>query len=686
MDRGACMVNSSNEYQSTGNTYCSTEHGPLYVLESRPLPGKLEQARTFFDSLNFLILTTDCEHRVLSMNSMAENMLGYTVDELEGKNWIDMLVHEKSMDLLKDTFLEIISGNTAITGPLHSRVIRKDTSELLITWNVTFLKDDDGSPMGFILAGSDISRQKAIELNCIQENERLLSYLRSATYAVIFSDHSGKISFWNKAATALFGYGEAEILGEPLTVIMPKRYKKAHEGWDQIISIGKSPVMGRIFEASGLRKDGSEFPLEIAATTTRMNGKVFHGAFLNDISKRKMKERLTTISKNKYRMIFQKSPLGIFHFDEKGVITQCNEKFVKIVGAAHENVISTIINFNMLESFKDEVMVKCIKQVLSGIPARYEDDFISPFSDKTVPIKAEFSPVISEEGKRMGGVCVVEDFTERKNAEKALSKYAEDLAKANTELKSLDRMKDEFLSNLRHELKTPLIPIRGYSELMAEGDLGELNERQKDAMEKVLLSSERLKRLIDSLLYVSITEGGNAEYTFVLLRVAEILESAICDRSPEMISKGHKIKKDLPRDLPLIEGDLECLTDVFVNIIDNAIKFTPSGGNISISAVVEDGNIHIQIADDGIGIEEANMPKIFTRFYQVDGSSTRKYGGNGLGLYICKKIVEAHKGSIRLESIRNKGTTIHVYLPVTPLSSSSSLSSNQELSKTGTSQ
>jgi signal transduction histidine kinase len=263
----------------------------------------------------------------------------------------------------------------------------------------------------------------------------------------------------------------------------------------------------------------------------------------------------------------------------------------------------------------------------------------------------------------MGGVCVVEDFTERKTAEKALSKYAEDLAKANTELKSLDRMKDEFLSNLRHELKTPLIPIRGYSELMAEGALGELNEKQKDAMEKVLLSSERLKRLIDSLLYVSITEGGNAEYTFVLLRVAEVLESAICDRSPEMISKGHKIEKDLPRDLPLIEGDLEYLTDVFVNLIDNAIKFTPSGGNIRIFAAVEDSNIHIQISDDGIGIEEANLPKIFTRFYQVDGSSTRKYGGNGLGLYICKKIVEAHKGSIRLESIRNKGTTIHVYLP-----------------------
>ncbi|MDI3539395.1 MAG: hypothetical protein PWQ52_518 [Methanolobus sp.] len=659
------MVNTSNEHQLTDNigTDRFPGHAHFPILQCNTISGNLGDAKTFFDTLNVPILVVDNEHAVLSINRTAESMFGHKDDELAGRNWLDTLVHESSRETLKDVFHNLLSGNTVVSGPTCSKMIVKEVPELIISWNITSLKGDDGSPAGFILAGTDISSQKSAELGAIREKEKLLAFLRSVTYAVIFSDHSGRITFWNKMATALFGYEENEILGEPLTLIMPRRYRKAHEGWDQIISIGNSPVMGRLFEASGLRKDGSEFPLEIAVTTTRLNGEVFHTAFLNDISKRKMKERLTTISKNKYRMIFQKSPLGIFHFNEKGVITQCNEKFVKIVGAAHENVISTIINFNMLDSFRDESMVRCIKQVLSGIPARYEDDFVSPFSDKVVPIKAEFSPVISDEGKLMGGVCVVEDFTERKAAEKALNKYAEDLAKANTELKSLDRMKDEFLSNLRHELKTPLIPIRGYSELMFEGALGELNERQKDAMEKVMLSSERLKRLIDSLLYVSITEGGNVDYTFVPLRVTEVIESAICDRSPELVSKGHTIEKEFSPNIPLIEGDLEYLTDVFVNIIDNAIKFTRAKGHIRISAAFEDDYVHVQISDNGIGISEENMTKIFTRFYQADGSSTRKYGGNGLGLYICKKIVEAHKGSIRLESIENKGTTVHIYLP-----------------------
>jgi signal transduction histidine kinase len=200
---------------------------------------------------------------------------------------------------------------------------------------------------------------------------------------------------------------------------------------------------------------------------------------------------------------------------------------------------------------------------------------------------------------------------------------------------------------------------------MYEGALGELTQKQKDAVEKMMLSSERLKRLIDSLLYVSITEGGNVEYTFVPLRICEVIDSALHDRSPEITSKGHTIEKTIPCDTPLVSGDLDYLEEVFVNIIDNSVKFMRDGGKIRISGTLQDDKkIHIKIADEGIGISEENLPKIFNRFYQVDGSSTRKYGGNGLGLYICKKIIEAHNGDIWADSEEGSGTTIHVVLPV----------------------
>ncbi|QLC50729.1 PAS domain-containing sensor histidine kinase [Methanolobus zinderi] len=638
---------------------CSLEIDPDLVFTGNLSSEEVRSAKPFLDLVNGFILLIDNEHNIVSINKKASSLSGYAAQDVENKSWLDIFVPANLQDKLKADFSSVSCDETSSQDSFECLVQCRDGTELNMDLKVTILQDGDGSTSGFLLIGSDIVQKKKV----IRENTKLLSFLGAATYAVIFSDSSGHITFWNKAAAELFGYEEEEALGQPLTIIMPKRYRKAHEGWDQIISIGKSPVVGRIFEVTGLRKDGSEFPVEISINTTHVKGEVFHGAFLNDISKRKMKERLMTISKNKYRMMFEKSPLGIFHFDENGVITQCNENFVKIVGAPEENVISSIMGFNMLRSFRDRSIKKAIRQVLAGIPARYEDNFHSPFSSKVIPIKAEFSPVISEEGKLMGGVCVVEDFTERKAAEEALNTYADELSKANEELKSLDRMKDEFLSNLRHELTTPLIPIKGYSELMFDGALGDLNERQHDAMEKIMLSSERLKRLIDSLLYVSITEGGNVDYTFIPLRLTEVLESAINDRSPEITSKGHTIEKDLPCDLPLIEGDLDYLRNVFVNLIDNSVKFTPDKGIIKISASNEDDHAHLQIADNGIGIGDTEILNIFNRFYQVDGSSTRKYGGNGLGLYICKKIIEAHKGEIWAESRQGEGTTIHVTLP-----------------------
>jgi PAS domain S-box-containing protein len=655
---------------------CSKGLGAVYAHDTSYAPifdsdfslEDINKARSFFNLVNSPIIVLDAAANILLVNHNFESIFGHSEVQIKNGEWMGILSSSGISSSFQDILSGILSDDIDFSNPLEHEIIGDDGEKRVISWSVTLLKDKDEVIKGLILSGADITAKDAFEKQVLSEKQGIFSFLDSATYAVVLSDSAGNITFWNKKASHLFGYTKDEIIGKPLTFMMPKRYRKAHEGWDCLISIGKSAVVGRIFEAIGLRKDGTEFPLEISISTTRSNGEMFHSAILNDISKRKMKERMMTISKNKYRMIFEKSPLGIFHFDENGVITQCNEKFVNIMEADEERVISSIMGFNLL-SLKEDSIKSAVKRVLTGISARYEDTFISPFSEKEIPIKAEFSPVISDEGKFMGGVCVVEDFTERKAAEKALNQYAEDLAKANEELTSLDRMKDEFLSNLRHELKTPLIPIKGYSELMFDGALGELTEKQRDAMEKVMLSSDRLKRLIDSLLYVSITEAGNVEYSFVPLRLSEVINSAIHNRSPELTSKNHKVNKQFPDDLPLIEGDLDYLEEAFINIIDNASKFTPTNGTISISAIREEDKIHLRITDNGAGIPEDSLSQIFDRFYQVDGSSTRRYGGNGLGLYICKKVIESHNGSIWAESKEGVFTTIHVILPVKELSS-----------------
>lgn len=625
----------------------------------------MEALNVSFDILDQLIFIINEDSLMLLANKKGRTYLGLSEVDISQDDLIELCVPEEQREKIRSFFSSVLSDSCSVECNFELPLKGVDGEQRIFLLNVSILNDTMSSDRALLLSCSDIHERKQQEDELLLEFEMVYDHLYSIPYALVLSDYKGMVTFWNEHASKLFGYTREEMIGQHIIHIMPDRYRKAHEGWDELISIGKSPVVGKVIEVAGLRKDGMEFPIELAITTTRIKGNIFHGVIINDISKRKMKERLTTIAKNKYRMMFEKSPLGIFHFDEDGVITQCNEILVKILDVPVESVISKVIGFNMITSFGPENSIKkAIQQVLAGIPARYEDNFHSPFSDKVVPIKAEFSPVISDEGKFMGGVCVVEDFTERKAAEEALNQYAQDLAKANEELKSLDRMKDEFISNLRHELKTPLIPIKGYSELMYDGALGELTPKQKNAAEKMMLSSERLRRLIDSLLYVSITEGGNVEYSFVPLRISEVIDSALHDRSPEITSKGHEVELSISKDIPLVNGDLDYLGEVFINILDNAIKFMHEGGKIMISAKLQgDGNIHVKVADNGIGISEEDLSHIFNRFYQVDGSSTRKYGGNGLGLYICKKIIETHNGDIWADSRIGHGTSIHILLP-----------------------
>ncbi|KXS45175.1 MAG: PAS/PAC sensor signal transduction histidine kinase [Methanolobus sp. T82-4] len=232
---------------------------------------------------------------------------------------------------------------------------------------------------------------------------------------------------------------------------------------------------------------------------------------------------------------------------------------------------------------------------------------------------------------------------------------------------SVERMKDEFISNLRHELKTPLIPIKGYSELMHEEDLGCINEKQKDALCKILDSCERLLHRIDSLIFMSIASSGDIEYSFSHLRLEDVIDGAISSLNPEISRKQQLIEKDIEKELPFIYGDRAYLKEVFVQILDNAIKFSPEQSSIQICAYEGYKSLHVKITDKGSGIPEEEIENVFERFYQTDGSITRKYNGNGLGLYVARSIVKAHHGNIWIESEEGKGTTVHVKLPETDM-------------------
>ncbi len=238
------------------------------------------------------------------------------------------------------------------------------------------------------------------------------------------------------------------------------------------------------------------------------------------------------------------------------------------------------------------------------------------------------------------------------------------LQKAYEELQTLDKMKDEFISNVSHELKTPLISIKGYGELLYDEKQGCISEEQKKSLEAIIRNADRLTRLINSILFISRLQAGNIDFIFQPLDLDEIVVVCEDDFKSMMDKKQIFYEKNISA-ISKIKGDRDRFMEVIGNLLDNAIKFTPMGGKISIKAWDEAENVHLTVSDNGIGIPKDIIPKLFMRFYQVDASMSRKYGGAGLGLYITKTIIDAFGGKIWVESEVGKGTTVHVLLPVT---------------------
>nr|WP_321498424.1 ATP-binding protein [uncultured Methanolobus sp.] len=254
----------------------------------------------------------------------------------------------------------------------------------------------------------------------------------------------------------------------------------------------------------------------------------------------------------------------------------------------------------------------------------------------------------------------------QKEAQDKLNERNRKLIRAYDELKSMEIMKYEFISNLSHELKTPLNSILGYSELLVDEQLGPLNHKQRKSGIAIYNSSKKLGTLIDSLLYMASVLAGKTCYQFDPIQMENVIDNALNHHEFEATKRKITLKKKITGTLPIIYGDVYFLPQLMYKLIDNALKFTPENGKVTITGIKEDNGIHIEIKDTGIGIAADKLEKIFDPFYQIDGSSTRRYGGNGLGLHIAKKVVDAHKGRIWIESTVGKGASVNIFLPADP--------------------
>ena len=235
-----------------------------------------------------------------------------------------------------------------------------------------------------------------------------------------------------------------------------------------------------------------------------------------------------------------------------------------------------------------------------------------------------------------------------------------------TALRQLERVRTEFVANVSHELRTPLTAIQGYLETLLSGALEE-PENARRFLEIVLRHSERLGRLLNDLADLSNIELGKVTLRKEPVRLDELVGSVVAIIGPRAARSRVAVTADTPAELPAVAADRDRLVQILINLVDNAVKYTPEGGAVTVTARgTGNGVVEIAVADTGIGIPAADLPRITERFYRVDKARSRELGGTGLGLAIVKHLVLAHGGELRIESLEQQGTTVRFTLPIQP--------------------
>ena len=326
---------------------------------------------------------------------------------------------------------------------------------------------------------------------------------------------------------------------------------------------------------------------------------------------------------------------GIMLTDEKGQILMMNpslRKLFLIDSPPEGKKPIEVLRNNEIQDMVDNI-IKDRRRMAK------EESVTSASGEKSILVNG--APV-TKEGQMEGVIMVFHDITE---------------------LRRLERIRQDFVANVSHELRTPLSNIKGYSETLLGGAIRD-EANSKEFIDIIYRESGRLSNIIDDLLDISRMESGKIKMVFLPVEAGEAIKKAIAVLKNSFASKSINIELSVPPDLPRILADEGRFTQVLLNLLDNAIKYTPERGGIKVFALKKDNFIQIEVADTGSGIPEKDLTRIFERFYRVDKARSRELGGTGLGLSIVKHIVQTHGGEVSVRSDLGKGSTFSFTIPI----------------------
>ncbi len=617
----------------------------------------LEKAKNFYLKLleDFPIMVWQCDQKG-NYNFFNNTMLefaGLSFDELL-KNGFAKLVPEKDRKIFNSAFKNGLKNKEPFV--VEFRLKDQFGNYRWVMNHARPFTDIEGNYGGFIAACTDIHDRKVFEEKLMESEDRYRRMFEDSSLGIFKIDRHFQFLNANRAFAQMFGYDNTvsflmDINNKPDKFFPQLEYEKEFRK-----NLVKSKETRFIIEKELFKKDKSRIHTLIHLRKVydrRRDKQVYLEGFIEDITTRKMAEKRLLFSEQKYKALFEKSYDPILILDENKII-DCNTRAEELFQLRKETLVCHFFSGLIADSGIHDSGAQILKKsalALEGNPQTFECKLLRSNS----PFDAEVSFARIFVRNRYMVQAIVRDVSEKKLAENQLKQARDDAEKAR-------QAQSEFLSLMSHEIRTPLNAVVSLTDLMLHENQ---TPDQEENLSSVKVSAAHLLGLIDDILDYNKIESGNIQFETEEFDLRELIDTIIQALKIKAKEKGIRLNIRVDESVPkILKGDTLRLRQILLNLLSNAIKFTHEG-SVTLSAENQKGNnILFEVKDTGIGISADRLNAIFEKFTQEKHDTSRKYGGSGLGLTICKKLIELQGGEIHAKSVVGQGSAFTFYLPM----------------------
>ena len=587
---------------------------------------------------------------VLEWNPAAELIFGYSQAEVQGRSMFDLIVpqgraHEE--DLFRTEALRL---GTSVQEAVRRR---KDGSLVHVNVSTKAVCDADGQVLYFLSSKKDVTQLK-VQRDAKLLEARFRDLLESTPDAIVMVNVTGRIVLVNSQAERVFGYPRSELLGQAVEVLLPHRYRGAHLGHRSgFFGQPRTRTMGAGLELHGLRKDGGEFPVEISLSPIDTEEGTMVMSAIRDITDRKRADQ-------KFKDLLEAAPDAMVIVNREGHIVLVNSQAVKLFGWSRDELlgqpIELLVPLRFSARHPDHRRNFFAEPRTRSMGAGLELHGLRKDGSE-FPVEISLSPLETEEGLFVSSA--IRDVTERKRIEQVLRDK-------NLELENAALVKDRFLASMSHELRTPLNAIIGFTGTLLMKLPGPLNAEQEKQLRIVQTGARHLLSLINDLLDVAKLSANKVTLNLEPVDCKTLVEEVSATLELEARRKGLAFAVHTPPVDVLLLTDRRALSQILINLVGNAIKFTQQG---RVDVVLQDLQlptgraVQLHVQDTGPGIPLREQPRLFEAFSRVENADRRHHEGTGLGLHLSRKLAEALGGTLGFDSTEGLGSTFTLQLP-----------------------